>query len=581
MVLSIASANNSPRSVLSIPHPTNPAVSSIVFAVHNTLHIAARATTASSNAAISPLTTTAIPTPAPLHTGVITTLCSITIFHLKTTPASLASSLFTGGSDGIVNLAIPAPPSPSSPNSANKYDITVIPTPPNSPAISSLSSITYNNHLILAIARAASNPIELYTALLPTALPAANSPPLSLTFTPLPSLPVPSIATVLTLHALPDTHTLILAAACAVPSNNKVHIFRSPLASLAAVPPFLPAGSLPGHQDWIRSLSFTPPSMNPPILASSSHDQKVRLWTFHDAITRAPTANNPDVADVDLVEDSIDVDTLLGDAARIVIPPGHPVTLAALLISHEESVSSTAWHPTSPVPRLLTSSMDRTLLIWEADTDSTIWLPTARLGAAGGILGGSIGTTLLGFIDALFEPDGNRLIGHGYGGSLHCWETDCDSSTADSFVTIPGVTGHFGPVRSISWDPSSHYLLSTSADQTTRLWAPLKDTTTYLEMCRPQVHGHGMTAVCALSSELFVSGADEKHLRIFAMPQTAVNILAKFTTFEPPRDPENPRVARAYLPALGLTVKGGNDEAEEEVRPHTCVNKGGGDVNRG
>ena len=40
-------------------------------------------------------------------------------------------------------------------------------------------------------------------------------------------------------------------------------------------------------------------------------------------------------------------------------------------------------------------------------------------------------------------------------------------------MQIPGVTcgGHFGAVQDIVWDPEGQFLLSVSADQTTRLHA--------------------------------------------------------------------------------------------------------------
>ena len=44
-------------------------------------------------------------------------------------------------------------------------------------------------------------------------------------------------------------------------------------------------------------------------------------------------------------------------------------------------------------------------------------------------LGGSIGASLMGFVDAKFSPDAKRIVGHGYGGSIHFW-TQVQSTNA-------------------------------------------------------------------------------------------------------------------------------------------------------
>ena len=74
------------------------------------------------------------------------------------------------------------------------------------------------------------------------------------------------------------------------------------------------------------------------------------------------------------------------------------VYLEALLVGHEEPVTSISWHPCrkSIYGRdliLISSSMDRTILVW-GEHESGILTPISRVGSAGGILDGPVGSSL-------------------------------------------------------------------------------------------------------------------------------------------------------------------------------------------
>jgi len=83
-------------------------------------------------------------------------------------------------------------------------------------------------------------------------------------------------------------------------------------------------------------------------------------------------------------------------------------------------------------------------------------------------------------------------------------------------------SGHFDLVEDICWEPDSQFLLSTSKDQTTRFhsyWKNDSDKVTWHEFGRPQIHGYDLQCVALLERFKFVSGADEKLLRIFESPK--------------------------------------------------------------
>ena len=105
---------------------------------------------------------------------------------------------------------------------------------------------------------------------------------------------------------------------------------------------------------------------------------------------------------------------------------------------------------------------------------------------------------------------------------------------------VPGLipSGHFGFVTDLTWDPNGDFLLSTSKDQTTRLYSlwttksakKLGDVTpSWHEISRVQVHGFDINTVSFLESYKIVSGADEKVIRVFEAPQTFVDTLRNVT----------------------------------------------------
>jgi elongator complex protein 2 len=381
------------------------------------------------------------------------------------------------------------------------------------------------------------------------------------------------------------------------------------------------AGSLIGHEDWITCFDWSDSAVNGmkvSVLASGSQDARIRLWNFSSTTTSTADAvvdDTPAVTEIandsddddDSVDNDVAEDDEEGESRLEIVDPYDPsvvtrVTLEALLIAHEESVTSVTWHPD---PRqvygidllLISSSMDRTILLWGPASDDGIWTPLTRVGSAGGILGGSVGSSLLGFCRASVEPEQGRcLVGHAYGGTLHFWSLDEperdntekkdnplnempteERAALVQWKATPCLTGHFNGVTDLCWEASAgEYLLTVSNDQTCRLWAPVAKADEdgdaapiWVELARPQVHGYDLSAVASLSTEthphLLVTGADEKELRAFDAPKTTTRILKAVTGYLGATDEAaKERVERAYIPSLGLSNKASASEGAEE-----------------
>ena len=63
----------------------------------------------------------------------------------------------------------------------------------------------------------------------------------------------------------------------------------------------------------------------------------------------------------------------------------------------------------------------------------------------------------------------------------------------------------------------------------------------------------------------FVSGADEKILRVFDAPGATIKLLSQLTSYQSVDEDDKERPAeRAFLPSLGLSNKGGDGTGEEK-----------------
>ncbi|OXB57010.1 hypothetical protein ASZ78_015596 [Callipepla squamata] len=173
---------------------------------------------------------------------------------------------------------------------------------------------------------------------------------------------------------------------------------------------------------------------------------------------------------------------------------------------------------------------------------------------------GEVGGNTLGFFDCQFSPDGSMIIAHAFHGAFHLWKQT--SINKKEWAPEVVISGHFNSVEDVQWDPEGEFIISVGSDQTTRLFAPWKrkheTEVTWHEIARPQVHGYDMRCLAMIGRFQFVSGADEKVLRVFCAPKNFIenfsNItgipMEKLCSHQSSDLPEG-----ATVPALGLSNK--------------------------
>ncbi|NP_001229808.1 elongator complex protein 2 isoform 6 [Homo sapiens] len=284
-------------------------------------------------------------------------------------------------------------------------------------------------------------------------------------------------------------------------------------------------------------------------LASCSQDCLIRIWKLYIKSTSLETQDDDNIR---LKENTF---TIENESVKIAFA----VTLETVLAGHENWVNAVHWQPVfykdgvlqQPV-RLLSASMDKTMILWAPDEESGVWLEQVRVGEVGG--------NTLGFYDCQFNEDGSMIIAHAFHGALHLWK----QNTVNPREWTPEIviSGHFDGVQDLVWDPEGEFIITVGTDQTTRLFAPWKrkdqSQVTWHEIARPQIHGYDLKCLAMINRFQFVSGADEKVLRVFSAPRNFVENFCAITGQSLNhvlcnQDSDLPE--GATVPALGLSNK--------------------------
>lgn len=331
---------------------------------------------------------------------------------------------------------------------------------------------------------------------------------------------------------------------------------------------FSECASLAGHEDWIKCLSFvTEKDGLDYILASGSQDRYIRLWRLR---------LNEAIDDSD--EDDLKLILLSNKQYKFAFGEGRAAfSSEALIMGHDDWVTGLQWNPSytrkdskaSKKLQLLSLSADTALMIWEMDEESGIWISVSRLGELS-IKGASTATGASGgFWSCLWFEDSTSgtqyILANGKTGSIRVYHSV--EGAENTWEASLGVTGPVREVNDLVWSADGSYFMLTSLDQTTRLYAPWKinrdtETITWHEFARPQIHGYDMICLDIISPTKFVSGGDEKVLRVFEMTQSISAMLSKFCGIDLAAEDNSVLPEAASLPVLGLSNKAANEQLE-------------------
>lgn len=363
-------------------------------------------------------------------------------------------------------------------------------------------------------------------------------------------------------HLGNDSSVAVLAAAG---TRDTIQILTAEIKT--EIPQFILQATLAGHEGWIRSLSFSKETQSPDsdlLLASASQDKYIRIWRIHQGkeLPSSTTEEDPSSSGFLPGKSPSNKAHRFTSAAK-----DFSLSFEALLLGHEDWIYNARWHRHEDGKlQLLSTSADNSLAIWEADPSSGIWVSMVRLGEISREKGATTATgSTGGFWTGLWSPDGKSVVCLGRTGSWRRWEYDASEDAWRPCVTV---TGHTKAVTGISWSRNGEYLLSSSSDQTTRLHTKWTATgaNTWHEMSRPQIHGYDLNCIDSLGPAQFVSGADEKLMRVFSEPKAVASMLNRLAGIGDADVANMPDAAN--MPVLGLSNKAIDTvDDEEEIQP--------------
>lgn len=345
---------------------------------------------------------------------------------------------------------------------------------------------------------------------------------------------------------------------------------------------FIAVTTLEGHTDWIHNIDLvTLDNTNTGVLllSSASQDKTIRLWKFQHTIISHIGTDEPELSLSSLNSRTHHIKYQSAQCSGEL-----HIQSESILHGHENWVMSARWIPRSynndntstQQLTLLSSSTDKTMIVWSYDTQHSIWNISARVGELGG--------HTLGFYGANWGSNGNCILANGYSGCFQRWNKNIVGDMVN-WESSPVVSGHTSSVCDITFDTNQQYIMSASTDQTTRCYAQWNNieidsnaNNNWYEIARPQIHGYNLNCITSVNQQqhMFVSGADEKIMRVFYAPIPFIQTLHNINKYNNSSTQSNvmyvQRALKAHTPELGLSNKANTDtNIDNNNQPVTTV----------
>lgn len=148
--------------------------------------------------------------------------------------------------------------------------------------------------------------------------------------------------------------------------DDKIHLFGENHSRC-----FEKLETLEGHEDWVRGLDFTVDTNGDVLMASSSQDTFIRIWRFSPATNAIKQEEN-------FIQ--VEERTFTFGNKKFIL------SLESVLQGHENWVYSVCWSRNEDKNslQLLSSSMDKTMIVWAFDKEQNLWIENIRVGDVGG-----------------------------------------------------------------------------------------------------------------------------------------------------------------------------------------------------